>query len=325
MIVDTETHVIFRLWPLEANPNRSMTERYTWHEHGGDLLAAEMDRSGVDKTWMISYDAEDMLPYFRKYGFGPQDYQTGRGYTLEACRRHPEKFVWFNTLKDPRREDALDLVRQDFEDGSNGLKIFPPLMNLAIDDPAMMAVYRLCVEEDRAVMYGLESTRPPDTHTHQEYFEQLERVATEFPDLRIQVNHVGGPDPLEDLASQRLLGELAMRSPNVLLSTAYLGMVWDDQTEYPYPTYLRRLELLSERFGVENFAWGTDWPWFEHFMLYPQAVDSIRRHASFWNEQEKAMFLGENAMRWIGEPRVVKPRDPDEPVVSYDSLATSRL
>ena len=57
MIIDTECHVLFRVFPRESNPSRPMTTRASWHEYSGDLFAAEMERSGVDKGFLISYDA----------------------------------------------------------------------------------------------------------------------------------------------------------------------------------------------------------------------------------------------------------------------------
>jgi predicted TIM-barrel fold metal-dependent hydrolase len=53
--------------------------------------------------------------------------------------------------------------------------------------------------------------------------------------------------------------------------------------------------------GVEKLLWATDWPWLETHMTYPQAVDSIRKHANFFSANEKEAFLGGNAYSFIEE------------------------
>jgi hypothetical protein len=45
--------------------------------------------------------------------------------------------------------------------------------------------------------------------------------------------------------------------------------------------------------------WATDWPWFEDKFKYQQGVDCIRKHADFMTEQEKALFLGGTAARFM--------------------------
>ena len=52
MLIDTEVHVYYRMNPIEANPEASLVQPWTWHEMGGDLLVAEMDRAKVDKAFL---------------------------------------------------------------------------------------------------------------------------------------------------------------------------------------------------------------------------------------------------------------------------------
>lgn len=298
MIVDTETHVIFRLWPIEANPEQSLTHGYTWHEHSGDLLVDEMDRAGVDKAFLISYDSQDISWYLRRNNATEEDMAGGKKYTLSAVRKYPERFLWFSTLKDPRRADVLDLVRADFAAGAVGIKIFPAYFPLPVDHPNVMEVYRLCLESDRRVMIAFEDTSPPLTPSVVDYFQQLDRVLVQFPDLWVQVNHAGCVDPLASEAAE--IFRVTNRHDHLLLSTALLSMSWDDQWEYPFPRYLQRLERLVTTVGAEKLMWATDWPWLNHFMLYPQAIDAIRKHATFMSERDKERFLGDNARRFVG-------------------------
>jgi predicted TIM-barrel fold metal-dependent hydrolase len=297
VIIDTESHVLFRLWPIESNPDRSRVLGYTWHEYCGDLFVDEMDRAGVDRAFLISYDAEDILWFLQKNGSTLEDCVAGKKYTLAAVRKHPDRFYWFTTLKDPRRPDSLDLVEADFAEGAYGIKIFPAFFPLAVDDPSLMPAYRLCAERNRRVIIAFEDTEPPLTPAVSDYFEQLDRLLGQFPELKVQVNHAGCTDPLDPDAE--IIFRVTERHENLILSTAWLGMNWDDKTEYPFPNYLRRLARLKEAVGVEKLMWATDWPWLDHFMPYPQAVDAIRKHADFMSDEEKGLFLGENAARFL--------------------------
>lgn len=306
MIIDSETHVIYRAWPIETNPSRSRVEGFTWHEHSGDLLADEMDRSGVDRTFLISYDGHDVEWFLRSIGTTPEDFITGKKYTRAAIDSHSGRFWWFSALKDPRRAENVDAVRADFAAGAVGLKIFPSFLVLAADDPSLMEIYRLCIEENRRVILSFEDAHPPETCSVPEFFDQLDGVLTEFPDLYVQLNHAGCVDPLTDELS--IVAPVVNRHPNVWVSTAMMGLVWDDGTEYPFPNYLRRLERLRDAIGIDKMLWGTDWPHLAHQMHYPQAVDAVRRHATFMTDSEKALFLGGNAERFMGD---IPPTPPD--------------
>jgi predicted TIM-barrel fold metal-dependent hydrolase len=296
--IDSETHVIYRAWPIETNPGRSMVERFTWHEHSGDLLAAEMDRAGVDKTILISYDGYDVEWFLRSIGSTPEDFITGRKYTLAAVHAHPDRFIWFSTLKDPRRDENVQAVHTDFDDGAHGLKIFPSFLVLPVDHPALVRIFELCIERDTRVILSFEDAHPPETCSIPEFFDQLDAVMAKLPDLRVQLNHAGAVDPLTREIDT--VCRVVNRHENIYVSTAMMGLVWDDGTEYPFPNYLRRLERLKEGVGIERMMWGTDWPHLSHQMHYPQAIDCVRRHASFMSDSDKDAFLGGNARRFLG-------------------------
>jgi predicted TIM-barrel fold metal-dependent hydrolase len=309
MIIDTETHVIYRVFPRETNPTEPMTFRMSWHEHPGDLLVAEMDRTGVDKTFMINYDADDIAWWFKFVGReqDSMDEVGGRKYTLEsAIKRHPDRFLWFSTLKHVSRPDTMERMQRDIAEGAVGMKVFPAYQNVAVDDPRLMEVYRWLAENDRRLILSFEDTLPPHTPSVTGYWEQLDGVLTEFPDLKVQMNHAGAGNP-EDPASNPLSAEgqivpkVVNRHQNVWLSTSWLGKDWDDAHEYPFANHLARLEHLYNEVGPDRLFWATDWPWLEEYMTYPQAVDSIRRHAGFFSEKEKTGFLGDNAAAWIGD------------------------
>lgn len=309
MIIDTETHILFRMFPRECNPGQSLTFRPSWQEHSGDLLAAEMDRAGVDKSFLISYDADDIAWYSQFVGVESDLSDTfgGRKYTLESgVKRHPSRFLWFPTLKHVGRKDTLDRMRRDIAAGALGFKIFTNYMLLRVDDPMLMEAYKIIADSGRRIIFSFEDTLPPQTPSVTECFQQLDRVLTEFPCINVQINHAGAGNPSDPASDPlkpeaRIIYEVVNKHDNVWLSTALLGRAWDDGHEYPFANYLARLEALYRGVGAEKLFWATDWPWNEQHQTYPQALDAIRRHASFLSENEKRQYLGDNAYGWIKE------------------------
>lgn len=306
MIIDSECHVIYRVFPLESHPGRPLSNRASWHAYSGDLFVAEMDRAGVDKGFLISYDADDIRWYLEEFEGGDEtDFFGGRGYTLETgIKRHPERFLWFATLKDPARPDTIRRTKIDFADGALGIKIFPAYHQLALNHPDLIDVYRAVAEAGRRLIFSFEDTLPGKTPSVADYWEELDRMLTEFPSIKVQINHGGAGNPSDPVSDPRnpeaqLIFDVVNRHENVFLSTAWLGKQWEDESEYPYPIYLARLRRLAEGVGVERLFWATDWPWLESYQNYPQAVNCVRRHADFMSQKEREQFLGENAYAFV--------------------------
>lgn len=298
MIIDIETHPLRFARNAAVNPQMSLTKHYTWCEQSPDLLVAEMDYAGVDKAFLISYDAEDISWGSGKKGFDIEDYSGGRKYSLQGVRRHPERFIWFNTLKNPRRHDILAQMNRDFGDGAAGIKIFAAYIQANLLDDSMQAAFRLVMEQGKRVLLSFQTLRPPESFTLEEYLEQLDRLLTAYPGLPLILMQAGCADPLTPRWDA--VRRLADRHPAVIMGCGFVGEIWDDETEYPFPNYLARIAKLTDAVGTGRMAWGTDWPWFEDKFKYRQSVDSIRRHASFLSAEQKADFLGGTAARFMG-------------------------
>ncbi len=131
------------MWFKEANPEKSLVEPWTWHELGGDLLVAEMDRAKVDKTFLISYGYNDVGLAVKRWGMEPEDLVIGKKYTQNFCKKYPDRLYWFTTILDPRREDTLEILKKDFQDGAMGIKVFPTVLDIRLDDPKLLELFGL--------------------------------------------------------------------------------------------------------------------------------------------------------------------------------------
>ncbi|MBI4278255.1 MAG: amidohydrolase [Armatimonadetes bacterium] len=299
MIIDTEVHVLYFARWYDNNPEITpLIKHYTWHEHDGDLLIAEMDNAGVNRGFLISYDAEDTRWSAEQKGYGMEDFLGGRKYTLRWVRKYPDRFIWFNTIKNPKLYDAAALATRDFDDGAAGMKLFPAYVSSALTDPGLLKVFEVIRDRGKTLLISFETLRPPKSYSLDEYLGQLAEVSARFPKMKVALLHAGCGDPLKP-AGQAVM-ELVRRFPNLYLSTSMPGEVWDDGTEYPFPNYLRRMETLVKTVGANRVMWATDWPWFDWTYKYEQALNAIRRHAGFLSEREKALVLGETAAELVG-------------------------
>jgi predicted TIM-barrel fold metal-dependent hydrolase len=299
MVIDTEVHVLHRLYLAEVNPERSPTEPWSRHSHDGDLLVAEMDRARVDQAFLISYTSQDVARFLERNGMAPEDFVTGKKYACFYFEKYPDRLYWFTTIPDPRNEKALSILRKDFELGAVGIKIFPGALNIHLNHSSLIEVFKLVHSMDRLVMIGPEETSPPETPSLKTLLGELDEVLANFPNLPFQLNHAGCFDPLGSDGDIAI--KLAKKHKNLFLSTAILGYCFDDEHEYPFPKQLKRLRKLYNGVGIEPLVFATDWPWCEHVRKYVQDVDAIWRHCDFMSEEEKQKFLGLNAVRYLGK------------------------
>lgn len=305
MIIDTETHIMYFARNSRTNSHSSRLKHHTWHEHDADLLVQEMDAAGVDRTILISYDAEDTRWSAEHLGFTMEDFAGGRKYTLQGVRQFPDRFYWFNTLKSPRSYPILDLIDRDLEDGATGFKLFPAYIGATLDDADWRTIFGVIRDRGSRLLISFETLRPPESHSLAEYVRQLDHVLHEVSDLPVALLHAGCADPLSEQGD--LIVNLCANHPNIFLSTSMPGEVWDDGVEYPYRNLLERVQRLRDTVGIDRLMWATDWPWFNDVFLYRQGIDCFRKHAHFLDSSELAAFLGGNAERFLSAGSLSKP------------------
>jgi hypothetical protein len=297
-VVDTETHVFVRSWPIETNPHLSPVEPYTRTEHSGELLVAELDRAGVDAAILIGYDGYDFPQFMARFSSAPADFMGGRAYTRGWADRFPGRLRYVTTLFHPRTPGWLDSLGEELDAGALGVKIFPAYLRLAPDAPEIRAAFDVLRERGRAAVFGFEDTSPPETPTLSDYYEALGRLAADYPEVSVQLNHGANARPGGE--EFPVLTRVVAASPTVLVSTSVLGgplMEWEDGWRYPFPAYLRKLAAFADALPPEQIAWATDWPWFEGSLKYPQLLQAVADHGSFPSREARDLYLGGNAIR----------------------------
>lgn len=123
---------------------------------------------------------------------------------------------------------------------------------------------------------------------------QMREVIQECRNLKVAIGHFGMPTT-SSFRSQVLL---AREGSNVMIESG--GITWLYNSEfYPFPTAVRRIREASDLVGMDRLMWGSDYPRTITAITYRMSYDFICKSTELSND-EKMMFLGENAQRFYG-------------------------
>ena len=91
---------------------------------------------------------------------------------------------------------------------------------------------------------------------------------------------------------------LARESKNVSVESG--GITWLYNSEfYPYPSAIRSIREAADWVGMDRLMWGSDYPRTITAITYKMSYDFICKSTEL-SEEEKSMFLGENACKFYG-------------------------
>lgn len=123
---------------------------------------------------------------------------------------------------------------------------------------------------------------------------EMAEVIQECPQLKVAIGHFGMVTT-PAFKSQVLL---ARCGKNVMIESG--GITWLYNSEfYPYPSAVRSIKEAAYWVGMDRLMWGSDYPRTITAITYKMSYDFIVKTKEL-TEQDKAMFLGENAIRFYG-------------------------
>jgi hypothetical protein len=236
----------------------------------------KMDRAGIERSLLIAVRAGDInvrgsfeIPYERVH---------------EVCRQHPQRFSGLAGV-DPFRgmQGLRDLERAVKEYGFVGAHLYPHWCELPPDHARYYPYYAKCCELDIPIMMQvghnlvysrqrrLPSVGRPIT---------LDRVAIDFPELRLIGIHIGIPWTDEMIS-------MCWKHENVFTAgDAYAPKHWPAQFVHYANTY-----------GREKVLFGTDWP-----VIDPErAVTEIAGLGL--REESHRLMMRDNALRVFRLPK----------------------
>lgn len=230
-----------------------------------EAMLAKMDEAGVEKVFITQCK---MWSYWNKWMYMDTSLEEVAQYTT----RYPDRFVGLAGYNPFRIRDSLrEIERAVTEHGFRGVYVHIYGFDIPLHDPKMYPLYAKCVELDIPVsmQVGHVLEAMPSEQARPIY---LDRIACDFPDLKIVGAHTGWPW-VEELIS------VCYKWDNI-----YFGVdAWA-------PKYLKPeiLQFINSRLGQDRCLWGTNGlPWKENLEQIEQL--GLR-------EEAKRKLLRDNAV-----------------------------
>ena len=214
-------------------------------------------------------------------------------YLAEVDSKYPDRFFccgMADYLNDGFYEQAVSLINQGFK----GLAIpGHRLLGRVLTSEEMMRMFRLMEEQGIILSITLADG--------DRQVGELREVISECPRLKIAIGHMGMANPpqtpcWENRSWQEQI-KLA-RHENVMIESG--GITWLYNSEfYPFPSAVRAIREAAGLVGMEKLMWGSDYPRTITAITYRMSYDFITKSGEM-TEEEKRLFLGENARRFYG-------------------------
>lgn len=201
----------------------------------------------------------------------PHQVESINAFIAAEVNKRPEHFVGFGTLH-PDSENTEKELEHLISLGLRGVKIHNDFIRVAVDDPRMEKIYRLCATAHLPILLHTGDDRYDFTNPN-----RMERVLKSNPDLTVIGAHFAGYS-VWDEACARL--------------AKYENLVVDCSSSTAYISPEKGRELVR-CYGAERVMFGSDFP-------YNHPVDELRRTVALGlDERELALVLGENARRFL--------------------------
>ncbi len=281
MIIDSHCHV---LPPDFRERHRELAIRdatYAALFPGGpgrtadaDTLLGDMDAAGIDHAVIM--------------GFGWTDQSVAReanDYLVAAAAAHPDRLTALASVNPAWGGDAIVEARRCLENGARGVgELHADTQGYDLDDRTVMEPLMQLLWEAGAPVTA-HASEPVGHHypgKGSSVPEKLLRFATEFPENRIVLAHMGGGLPFYET-----MPEVAKALSNV----------WYDTAALPYLSDARAVAAAATAAGAEKILFGTDYPLLGHrrVLNYLQAANLA--------PDEFTMIMAANAASALGIPR----------------------
>ena len=226
-----------------------------------DMLLANMDYAQVSACVVT-----------QEYIDGNQD-----AYLLECKKKHPDRIKVCCLYEEAPLEDSW--VAQ-----FDGIKI----CGGRLADTNLLAHREVFAQADRLGKFISIDMADGEMQT-----AALQRLAEEFPRLRIAIGHFG----MVTVPGWQKQIALA-KNKNVFVESG--GITWLFHKEYyPYPSAIEAIREAIDICGIEKLMWGSDYPRTMTAITYLMSKDFIEKSDAL-TQEEKWLLLGENARKFYG-------------------------
>lgn len=123
---------------------------------------------------------------------------------------------------------------------------------------------------------------------------EMGEVIRECQNLKVAIGHFG----MVTTPFFQSQVKLAALGPNVMVESG--GITWLYNSEfYPYPSAIKSIREAADLVGMDRLMWGSDYPRTITAITYKMSYDFVLKSDELTHD-EKALFLGENAMQFYG-------------------------
>lgn len=255
-----------------------------WPDPDGQKLISGMDEGGVDFTIICGVDHIEV----------PAETVQKENKTIAGiARRHPDRVAALAGV-DPRRKNAVDMVRECIEEfGMKGLKYHPDFGY----NPSGPESYKLLeiLNSIGGILLSHTGPLPPPSRCKLADPMLLADIGVDFPEIRVIAAHMNS-------INWRQWAALAAQQPNLYGDLA----MWDLYAFGNYGLFCRELRDIMDLAGSDKILFGTDDPvfkivrrtgdWIRLLKDLPEkAPNGIR-----FTKEEIGAVLGGNAARILG-------------------------
>jgi len=256
-----------------------------------DRLIGEMDEAGIDKTVLLALD----IGIAFSSDLTVRDYND---YVADIVHEYPDRIIGFAGI-DPRRgKEAVVELQRCYDNGLRGLKLWT-LTGFYPDDESYYPLYEKVAELEIPMLIHTGSG-PPGTYIKFNRPLYVDKVAVDFPEIKIIMAHIGMPWVEEAVA-------LVIKNSNVFVDIS----AWEPTLKaapFVLCQALTQIKMATGNLGQVLF--GSDWPLFTPVMSLREWVKGIKAlempqplqmmGLRDFTEDDKRLILGENAIKVFG-------------------------
>ncbi len=258
-----------------------------WGDTDGSKLIKIMNEGGIDFTIICNVDNSG-IPEATV-----EKVQQINKKTSEIASKYPDRVMAFAGV-DPRRPEALDMLKQCFEEyGMQGLKYHSDHGY----DPSGPESYVLLdyLEKHNGVLLTHTGPLPPPSRSKFADPMQLSDIGVDFPNLKVIAAHMG-------LINWRPWASLAAYQPNLYGDLA----MWSAYAYGKFELFCRELRDLIDYVGVEKILFGSDCPIYDvvlpvkDFIKIMKSLPKKAPKGIKFTDDEINSILGDNAAKLLG-------------------------
>ncbi|MFX1532121.1 MAG: amidohydrolase family protein [Promethearchaeota archaeon] len=265
---------------------RRAAERYP--DMTGKKLVKWMDDASIDFTCINTVDNKD------NEVMTEQIIMTLNKSIADVANKYPDRLMAFAGI-DPRRENALDMLKQCFEEfGMKGLKYHCD-SGYAPNSPESIKILKYLEKKEGILLTHTGPLGPPAICKYTEPI-LLSETSNQLPNLKIIAAHMGSPPRWREWAA------LAAFYPNLYGDMA----MWQAYAFGKYELFCRELRDLIDYAGLEKVMFASDGPVYDIVIPtkdYIQLIKNLPKNAPKgikFTEEEVNAILGNNAAKLLG-------------------------